>query len=328
LNLNWISRDAKMDQKKIIVVALGGNAISQQFEEGNIHQQFAHTRQSLKGVVELIAQDYRVLVTHGNGPQVGNALIRVEESRNLVPVLPLGVIVADTEGGMGYMIEQCLQNKMRDRGIFREVATIVTQILVNPDDPSISDPSKFVGPFYDNEKVEEMRNRPGWVLKEDPGRGWRRVVPSPIPIEIVAKKIIKLLVENDIVVIAAGGGGIPVYIDKKNGWYEGIDAVIDKDLASAILARDVNADELMILTAVEKVALNFKRPNQKDLDTISLQEAKRYLDDGHFPAGSMGPKIKAAINFLESGGKRVIITSIEKSVEAVHGKAGTTILPS
>jgi carbamate kinase len=328
LNLNWISRDAKMDHKKIIVVALGGNAISQQFEEGNIHQQFAHTRQSLKGVVELIAQDYRVLVTHGNGPQVGNALIRVEESRNLVPVLPLGVIVADTEGGMGYMIEQCLQNKMRDRGIFREVATIVTQILVNPDDPSISDPSKFVGPFYDNEKVEEMRNRPGWVLKEDPGRGWRRVVPSPIPIEIVAKKIIKLLVENDIVVIAAGGGGIPVYIDKKNGWYEGIDAVIDKDLASAILARDVNADELMILTAVEKVALNFKKPNQKDLDTISLQEAKRYLDDGHFPAGSMGPKIKAAINFLESGGKRVIITSIEKSVEAVHGKAGTTILPS
>ena len=317
-----------MDHKKIIVVALGGNAISQQFEEGNIHQQFAHTRQSLKGVVELIAQDYRVLVTHGNGPQVGNALIRVEESRNLVPVLPLGVIVADTEGGMGYMIEQCLQNKMRDRGIFREVATIVTQILVNPDDPSISDPSKFVGPFYDNEKVEEMRNRPGWVLKEDPGRGWRRVVPSPIPIEIVAKKIIKLLVENDIVVIAAGGGGIPVYIDKKNGWYEGIDAVIDKDLASAILARDVNADELMILTAVEKVALNFKKPNQKDLDTISLQEAKRYLDDGHFPAGSMGPKIKAAINFLESGGKRVIITSIEKSVEAVHGKAGTTILPS
>jgi len=317
-----------MDHKKIIVVALGGNAISQQFEEGNIHQQFAHTRQSLKGVVELISQGYRVLVTHGNGPQVGNALIRVEESRNLVPVLPLGVIVADTEGGMGYMIEQCLQNKMRDRGIFREVATIVSQILVNPDDPSISDPSKFVGPFYDNEKVDEMRNRPGWVLKEDPGRGWRRVVPSPIPIEIVAKKIIKLLIENNIVVIAAGGGGIPAYIDKKNGWYEGIDAVIDKDLASAILARDVNADELMILTAVEKVALNFKKPNQKNLDTISLQEAKRYLDEGHFPAGSMGPKIKAAINFLESGGNKVIITSIEKSVEAVHGKAGTTILPS
>ncbi|MEJ2049218.1 MAG: carbamate kinase [Calditrichota bacterium] len=290
-----------MDHKKVIVVALGGNAITQQFEEGNIHQQFAHSRQSLKGVVELIAHGYRVLVTHGNGPQVGNALIRVEESRNLVPILPLGVIVADTEGGMGYMIEQCLQNKMRDRGIFREVTTIVTQILVNPDDPSISNPSKFVGPFY--------------------------VVPSPIPVELVGKNIIKLLVENDIVVIAAGGGGIPVYIDKKNGWYEGIDAVIDKDLASAILARDINADELMILTAVEKVALNFKKPDQKDLDTISLPEAIRYLEDGHFPAGSMGPKIQAAINFLESGGKKVTITSIEKSIEAIHGKAGTTILP-
>lgn len=316
-----------MKKKKIIVVALGGNAISQEFEEGNIHQQFANTRQSLTGVVELIASGYRVIITHGNGPQVGNALLRVEESRHLVPVLPLGVIVADTEGGMGYMVEQCLQNKMRDRGIKKEVATIVTQVIVDPDDPSIANPTKFVGPFYKKEKIAEMSKRPGWVLREDPGRGWRRVVPSPIPREIVSKRVIRLLLENDIVVIAAGGGGIPVYIDQRNGWYEGIDAVIDKDLASAVLARDVQADELMILTAVEKVALNFKKPNQRFLDQMTVSDAKKYLQEGHFPPGSMGPKIQAAINFLESGGKRVIITSIEKSVDAVKSRAGTVITP-
>ncbi|UCE07234.1 MAG: carbamate kinase, partial [bacterium] len=262
-----------MKKKKTIVVALGGNAISHQFEEGNIHQQFANTRQSLTGVVEYIAQGYNVLVTHGNGPQVGNALIRVEESRHLVPVLPLGVIVADTEGGMGYMVEQCLQNKLNDRNIERDIATIVTQILVDPEDPSISHPTKFVGPIYSEEKVEEMKKRPGWILKEDKGRGWRRVVPSPIPREIVGKKVIRLLLENNIIVIAAGGGGIPVYIDKHNGWYEGIDAVIDKDLASAVLARDVCADELLIITAVEKVALNWGKPNQTFLDCMTIAQA-------------------------------------------------------
>ncbi len=316
-----------MSKPKTIVVALGGNAISQQFEEGNIHQQFTNTRKSLVGVVELLSKGYRVLISHGNGPQVGNALIRVEEARQQVPVLPLGVIVADTEGGMGYMIEQCLQNKMHDRGIDREVATIVTQVLVDPDDPSIGNPSKFVGPFYKAEQVEALRRRPGWVLKEDPGRGWRRVVPSPQPRKIVGKNVIKLLVENNVVVIAAGGGGIPAYIDKQKNWLEGIDAVIDKDLASAVLARDVDAEELMILTAVEKVALNFGSPDQRFIDSMTVAEAKKYLAEGHFPAGSMGPKIQAAINFLEQGGEKVIITSIEKSVEAVNGGAGTEILP-
>jgi carbamate kinase len=314
-----------MNQPNTIVVALGGNAISHQFEEGNIHQQFANTRQSLKGVIELISQGYRVLITHGNGPQVGNALIRVEESRHLVPVLPLGVIVADTEGGMGYMVEQCLQNKMKDRKISKEVATLITQILVDPNDPSIKNPSKFVGPVYSEDKIETLRERPGWTLKEDIGRGWRRVVPSPLPVEIVEKKIIKLLLDNDIIVIAAGGGGIPVYIDKKNGWYEGIDAVIDKDLASAVLARDINAQELMILTEVERVAVNFGKPNQQFLDHLTVSEAKRLMKEGHFPAGNMGPKIQAAINFLEGGGGQVIITSVEKSRDAVLGKAGTVI---
>ena len=316
-----------MKKNKTIVVALGGNAISHQFEEGNIHQQFANTRQSLKGVVKYIAHEYNVLVTHGNGPQVGNALIRVEESRHLVPVMPLGVIVADTEGGMGYMVEQCLQNKLHDRKIEREIATIITQVLVDPDDPSISKPTKFVGPIYSEDKVEELKRRPGWILKEDKGRGWRRVVPSPVPIGIVGKKVIRLLLENNIVVIAAGGGGIPVYIDQNNGWYEGIDAVIDKDLSSAVLARDVGAEELLIVTAVEKVALNWGKPNQRNLDRISLTEAKKYMSEGHFPSGSMGPKIQAAINFLEEGGEKVSITSIEETVQAVEGGVGTVIVP-
>lgn len=316
-----------MKKNKTIVVALGGNAISHQFEEGNIHQQFANTRQSLKGVVKYIAHEYNVLVTHGNGPQVGNALIRVEESRHLVPVMPLGVIVADTEGGMGYMVEQCLQNKLHDRKIEREIATIITQVLVDPDDPSISKPTKFVGPIYSEDKVEELKRRPGWILKEDKGRGWRRVVPSPVPIGIVGKKVIRLLLENNIVVIAAGGGGIPVYIDQNNGWYEGIDAVIDKDLSSAVLARDVGAEELLIVTAVEKVALNWGKPNQRNLDRISLSEAKKYMSEGHFPSGSMGPKIQAAINFLEEGGEKVSITSIKETVQAVEGGVGTVIVP-
>jgi carbamate kinase len=316
-----------MKKNKTIVVALGGNAISHQFEEGNIHQQFANTRQSLKGVVKYIAHEYNVLVTHGNGPQVGNALIRVEESRHLVPVMPLGVIVADTEGGMGYMVEQCLQNKLHDRKIEREIATIITQVLVDPDDPSITNPTKFVGPIYSEDKVEELKRRPGWILKEDKGRGWRRVVPSPVPMGIVGKKVIRLLLENNIVVITAGGGGIPVYIDQNNGWYEGIDAVIDKDLSSAVLARDVGAEELLIVTAVEKVALNWGKPNQRNLDRISLTEAKKYMSEGHFPSGSMGPKIQAAINFLEEGGEKVSITSIEETVQSVEGGVGTVIVP-
>lgn len=316
-----------MTKNKTIVVALGGNAISQQFEEGNIHQQFANTRESLRGVVELIRRGYRVVLTHGNGPQVGNALIRVEESRHLVPMLPLGVIVAETEGGMGYMVEQCLQNKMHDRGIRKSVATLATQMLVDPNDPSIKNPTKFVGPFYNREQVEKLLEVRQWVLKADPGRGWRRVVPSPRPIAIVEKEIIKMLVEKDVVVIAAGGGGIPVYIDQKNGWLEGLDAVIDKDLASAILARDIGAHELMILTAIEKVALNFGKPDQVFLDEITVSEAKKYLAEGHFPAGSMGPKIQAAINFIENGGDEVVISSVQNSVRAVEGKSGTKILP-
>ncbi|MBN2425771.1 MAG: carbamate kinase [Calditrichaceae bacterium] len=315
-----------MKRKKRVVVALGGNAITPAGEEGNITQQFLNTRKSMVSVINLLKRGYDVVITHGNGPQVGNALIRVEESRHLVPELPLGIIVGDLEGGMGYMIEQCLQNVMHDMGINRQVATILTQVLVDPDDPSIKNPTKFVGPFFHEEDVPELINHRGWIMKEDKGRGFRRVVPSPAPIGIVPKDIISHLVDSGIIVIAAGGGGIPVYIDHR-GWLEGVDAVIDKDLASAVLARDVNADRLLILTGVEKAALNYNTPEQIDLDTMTVKQAQRYLTEGHFPAGSMGPKIQAAINFISDGGSEVIITSTEKITDALDGKAGTKILP-
>jgi carbamate kinase len=314
-------------RKKTVVVALGGNAITREFEEGDIHQQFANTRKSLVCVVELIQRNYRVVITHGNGPQVGNMLVRVEESRHLVPPIPLGVIVADLQGGMGYMIEQCLQNKLNERNINKPIVTIISQVLVDKDDPSVIKPTKFVGPFFKKEQIEELKITRGWTMKEDQGRGYRRVVPSPIPKAIISKNIIKKLVDQDIIVITTGGGGIPVY-KKESGWLEGVDAVIDKDLASAVLARDVDAQELIILTAVDRVSLNYNRPEQKDLAAMSLNEAKKYMDEGHFPGGSMGPKIQAAINFLERGGEKVIITSIENAANANLSKSGTMITPN
>ena len=313
-------------KQKTVVVALGGNAITREYEEGNIAQQFENTRQSLLIVVELIMKGVRVVITHGNGPQVGNALVRVEESRHLVPPLPLGVIVADLEGGMGYMIEQCLHNKLNQRGINKQIATILTQVYVDKDDPSILNPSKFVGPFFKKEQVSDLEEKRGWIVREDPGRGYRRVVPSPVPQAIVEKEIIKKLVNEDVIVIAAGGGGIPVYREP-SGWLEGVDGVIDKDLASAVLARDIDAEELYILTGVDKVSLNYKTPNQQDLDTVKVGQMETYLNQGHFPRGSMGPKIVSAINFIRYGGKKVIITSIEKAVDAINNNAGTVIIP-
>jgi len=309
----------------IAVVALGGNSITREFEEGNIAQQFANTRRSLLGVLHLVKKGYRLAITHGNGPQVGNNLIRVEESRHLVPPLPLGVIVADLQGGMGYMIQQTLQNKLHLAGIKRAVSTILTQVIVDKYDASILEPAKFVGPYIKETEIDEVTRKRGWIIKEDPGRGYRRVVPSPVPIEIVEKETIKHLVENGTILICSGGGGIPVYVEK-DGTYEGVDAVIDKDLAAAILARNIKAEELYILTAVEKVALNFHKPDEIQLDKMTVQEARQYLKDGQFPEGSMGPKIQAAINFIEEGGKQVVISSIGKMTDAAEGKTGTKIV--
>jgi carbamate kinase len=312
--------------KKTAVVALGGNAITKKGEEDTISRQFANTRESLHGIVELIRDGYNLVISHGNGPQVGNAIFRVELARDKAPILPLGVCVADTEGGMGYMIEQSLQNRLKKEGIPRDVVTIVTQVIVDENDPSIQEPSKFIGQFYTRQEAKKFAKERGWVMKEDRAKTWRRVVPSPIPLEIVEKKTIKTLVESGVIVIAAGGGGIPVYV-MENGALEGVDAVIDKDRASAILARDIGAELLLILTDAEKVALNYGTLLQVNLDTLTVEEAKKYLKENHFPPGSMGPKIEAAITFLESGGKEVIVTSIPKAYEAVKKRTeGTRIV--
>ena len=313
-------------RKKTAVVALGGNAITKKGEEDTIARQFGNTRESLRGIVELIRDGYNLAITHGNGPQVGNAILRVELARGKAPILPLGICVADTEGGMGYMIEQSLQNRLKKERIRRDAVTIVTQVIVDKDDPSIKEPTKFIGQFYSRQEAKKLARQRGWVVKEDRAKMWRRVVPSPVPLEIVEKKTVKTLVEKGVIVIAAGGGGIPVYVEK-NGIFEGVDAVIDKDRASAILARDIGAELLLILTEVEKVATNFGTLLQIDLEKLTVEEAKKYLKEGHFPPGSMGPKIEAAIQFLESGGKEVIITSIPKAYEAVKKKtAGTRIV--
>jgi carbamate kinase len=310
---------------KTAVVALGGNAITIPGEHDSIRNQFRRTRQSLQPIVNLIADGYHLAITHGNGPQVGNAMLRVELARGKAPNLPLGICVADIEGGMGYMIEQSLQNRLIREGITRPVVTILTQVIVSEDDPSLANPTKFIGQFYSKRKAVKLAEELGWVVREDSGRGWRQVVPSPKPLGIVEKDAIGELVRSGVIVIAAGGGGIPVRVEG-DGTYEGVDAVIDKDRASVVLAKEIGANLLVILTGVEKVALNFQKPDQVELDELDVRSARKYLQEGHFPPGSMGDKIAAAIEFVESGGEEVIISSIEKAYEAVTGRTGTHIV--
>ncbi len=308
------------------VVALGGNAISPRGEPDTIANQFRRTRQSLESMIHLIDHGYNLAITHGNGPQVGNALLRVELARGQAPVLPLGICVADTEGGMGYMIEQSLQNRLRRENIDKDVVTVVTQVLVDRDDPSVTNPTKFIGQFYDEAEAGRLQEQNGWIMRNDAAReGWRRVVASPHPLSIVNHKPIRQLVEAGTVVIAAGGGGIPVCIDE-NGNYEGIDAVIDKDRAAAILARDIGAHELFIITDVPEVCIDFGTPSERPLREIHVDELLTYQEAGQFPRGSMRPKVEAAVTFLEHGGDKVVITSIERLHEALGGRRGTHIV--
>ncbi len=307
------------------VVALGGNAILPKGSSGDIHEQFRNTRKSLESIIFLIKQGYNIAITHGNGPQAGNELIKNELGRGIVPELPLGVIDAATEGWMGYMIEQSLQNRLMQEGIKKDVVTIPTQVLVDRNDPAWNIPTKPVGPFMSKDEAKKLIER-GYPVVEDAGRGWRRVVPSPKPREIVEKKIIKKLVDDGDIVIAAGGGGIPVYVEE-DGRLEGLDGVIDKDLASSVLATDIGADILIILTAVPQVYLNFGKPGQKPIPKMTLSDARAFLQKGEFPAGSMGPKIEAACEFISKGGKEVLITSLGTIVEAMSRNLGTRIVP-
>lgn len=314
-----------MSETKSAVIALGGNAITVPGVEDTIANQFANTRKSLEGIVELIRNDYNLVITHGNGPQVGNCLLRIELSREMAPTLPLGVLVADTEGGMGYMIAQSLQNRLRAEGLDRKVVTIVTQVLVDKDDPAIKDPTKFIGQFYTPDEAKEYSETRGWHMKKDADRGFRRVVPSPIPVRTIEADAIRQLVQSGTIVIAGGGGGIPVYLDD-NGDLEGIDAVIDKDHTSAVIAREIGAETLSILTSVDRVSLNYAQPDQKDLEEVTYSQMQEYVKQGHFPPGSMGPKVKAALCFLQEGGKLVTISSFADAGQAVLGRAGTRIV--
>jgi carbamate kinase len=310
----------------VAVVALGGNAISNPRETDTIANQFRHTREALAGVAELVKRGYRLAITHGNGPQVGNALLRVELAKGHAPVLPLGVVVADTEGGMGYMIEQCLQNILMRRGLKSDVLTVITQVYVDPQDAALKNPTKFVGQYYSEQEALHLAETEHWTVKKDGERGWRRVVGSPQPLRILNADPIKRLISHGTIVIAAGGGGIPVYAES-DGWLEGVDAVIDKDRASAVLARDIGAQDLFILTEPEYVSLNYAKPNERRLTRVTVSDARKYFNEGHFPPGSMGPKIEAAISFLDSGGQRVIVCALSKFVESLDGQSGTVIVP-
>jgi carbamate kinase len=309
--------------RKTIVVALGGNAIIEEGTEGTMAQQFENTRKSMDAIVGLIAEGHRVVLSHGNGPQAGIHLIRNEAASTQVPPAPLNVIVADTQGSMGYMIAQCLYNALLKAKIQKDVVAVITQVVVDPADPSMSNPTKYVGPFYKAEQVERLRER-GWLIKEDPGRGFRRVVASPLPLDVVEKGTIKDLIDDGKVVIAAGGGGVPV-MREADGTLSGVDAVIDKDRASALLANLIGADELLILTGVDRIAVNYKKPDVRYFDALTLADCDRYLSEGQFPKGSMGPKIEAACDFLRRGGQRVIVTNLESAGAAINGKAGTVI---
>ncbi|UCD39331.1 MAG: carbamate kinase [Fidelibacterota bacterium] len=312
--------------KTTILIAIGGNALSPGETTGNIHEQFAHTREALRSIMAFLRRGYRLAITHGNGPQVGEELLRVELAADRVPPLPLGVCVAATQGTMGYMIEQSLQNALVDEGIERDVVSLITQVVVDANDPALELPSKYIGDRYTKERADNLARRFGWKIGEQEDSMWRRVVPSPTPISLINCKSIKHLVDIGSIVIASGGGGIPAYI-MKNGHYEGVDAVIDKDLAAAVLGTDIGAQDMYILTDVPEVYLYFQTDRQQPVRRMSVKEAQIYLDDGHFLHGTMGPKIEAAQHFLLQGGQRVIITDTDTVEPALAGEGGTTIYP-
>ncbi len=306
-----------------VLIALGGNAFIKQGSTGTIEEQFNQARLALKNIVKLIADGHKVIITHGNGFQVGNVIARSEKAKEIAYQIPFYIADAQTQGEIGTILEQNLLNELYHSNINRRTATIITHVLVDKDDISFSKPSKPIGNFYSYDEMKKFRKE-GEVWIEDSGRGYRKVVASPKPVDIIEKYIIKELFEVGTIIIACGGGGIPVI--QKNGTIAGIDCVVDKDLASSLLAYEVGIDRFIMLTAVEKVYLNFGKINQTELNRITTSELKKFYDEGHFPAGSMGPKIKASLQFLRKNPRgEVIITSFDKLYEAFYSNAGTHI---
>jgi carbamate kinase len=319
-----------MNEKKVAVVAIGGNSLIKDKAHQTVEDQYQAAKETTYHIADMIESGWDVAIGHGNGPQVGFILQRSEIAHRVEGLheIPLEVCGADSQGAIGYALQQNLRNELVRRGMNKPVATVVTQVLVDKDDPAFKDPSKPIGGFMDEAEASRRKDELNWSVVEDAGRGWRRVVASPFPKKVVEEEAVKTLVDSGAIVITVGGGGVPV-IEVEEGIYKGIAAVIDKDYASALLAMSLNADLLLISTAVEKVALNFGKPNQSWLDSISLEEAKKYLAEGtHFAKGSMEPKIKAIIWYLENGGKQAIITDPENIGRALKGETGTHIFVS
>ncbi len=308
-----------------VVVALGGNAILQRGQKGTEVDQRENVRKTVHQIVRMIEAGYEVVLTHGNGPQVGAILIQNEAGREKVPAMPMDVCGAESQGFIGYMFVQEFKKALLERKLDKEPLCLVTQVEVSSDDPAFANPTKPVGPFYDEATAKARMESSGESWIEDAGRGWRRVVPSPKPINIVERRAVKELADNGYVVVASGGGGIPVVKSNKGG-YDGVEAVIDKDLAGELLAQQVNADLFMILTDVPKVALRYGAPDEEWLGKVTIEQMKGYQSEGHFKAGSMGPKVAAAMAFVENGGTRAVIASLDQALEALEGTKGTQII--
>jgi carbamate kinase len=315
-----------MEKKGTAVVAVGGNALIKDKSHQTVEDQFDCAKDTMGHIVDMIEKGWDVVITHGNGPQVGFILRRSEIARDQLHEVPLDYCGADTQGAIGYMFQKALHNEFKRRGLDKDAATVVTQTIVDKDDPAFQNPTKPIGSFMEEDDAKTRAAKEGWTVVEDAGRGWRRVVPSPIPQTIVEAPVIDALINAGIIVVAVGGGGIPV-VQAEDGSIKGVDAVIDKDFGSSLLAVNLQADLFVISTAVEKVALNFNTPDVKWLDKMTVAEAKQYIEEGHFAPGSMLPKVKAIIKYLESGGKQALITDPAHIGEALEGKTGTWITP-
>jgi carbamate kinase len=311
---------------KLAVVAFGGNALLRPEDRGTQEEQIARAKQAARWLAEIVRYGYKLIVVHGNGPQVGNILVQAEEASTKIPPQSLDVAVAQTEGSIGFMLQQAIRNRLEAIGVGGEVATILTEVEVDANDIAFKRPTKPIGPFFTRYRAEALERDLGWTMKEDSGRGWRHVVPSPKPLRILNINTIAHMLDTAACVIAAGGGGIPVVRGRDNAW-RGIEAVIDKDYASAKLASDLKADLFIILTGVHKVAIDFGKLTQRAIERMTVAEAEKHMADGQFPPGSMGPKIDSALQFVRACGKQVLITDVEVLREALEGKDGTVIVP-
>ena len=312
--------------RKLVVVAFGGNALARRNEDGTQQQQTRNASVLARTLVRMVKKEHDLLLVHGNGPQVGNILVQAEEASTKIPPQSLDVAVSQTEGSIGFMLQQALRNRLESIGVEGDVATILTEVEVDPTDAAFKKPTKPIGPFLTRYRAEALERDLGWTMREDAGRGWRHVVPSPRPLRILNIGTIRHMLNASAVVIAAGGGGIPV-VRGRDGHWRGIEAVIDKDFASSLLARELGAELFIVLTGVAKVSLDFGQPSEQSLDRMTVAEAEAHLAAGQFPAGSMGPKIEAAVQFVRGSGRRVLITDVEHVREAIEGKDGTVIVP-